>query len=306
MHLKSIDFCGIIGKNHERGVNMSEAKKDTRSILAENLRLLIAKSGKSRQVISEDINVAYSSFTDWCNGNKYPRIEKIEILAAYFGVSVSALVGNEEASAEANPSDNRAVFAENLRFFIKKSGRTQKEIADFIGVTPATFNEWSKGKKYPRIEKIELLAQYFGITKAELIEHQSRDEHSQKSDSRNALVENLRYYMAKTDKSRKDVSEAIGVSYFTFSDWCNGKKYPRIEKLEALAKYFGISVPELVGEKQSASQYIKTPKTDKQEVLDIILRLHTDADFLRIVEKMSALDEAKLAALQQFLKAFEK
>lgn len=38
--------------------------------------------------------------------------------------------------------------------------------------------------------------------------------------------------MGKHDKSRKDVSEAIGVSYFTFSDWRNGKKYPRIEKLK--------------------------------------------------------------------------
>ena len=201
---------------------MSEAKKDSRSILAENLRLLIAKSGKSRQVVSEDINVAYSTFTDWCNGNKYPRIEKIETLARYFGVSVSALVGSEEVSIETDPSDNRAVFAENLRFCIKRSGRTQREIADFIGVTPATFNEWTKGKKYPRIEKIELLAQYFGVTKAELIEHQGRNEYSEKADSRDALVENLRYYMAKADKSRKDVSEAIGVSYFTFSDWCNG------------------------------------------------------------------------------------
>ena len=285
---------------------MSESKKDSRSILAENLRLLIAQSGKSRQIICEDINVAYSTFTEWCNGNKYPRIEKIEVLARYFGVSVSALVGNDETSADPDPSDNRAVFAENLRFYIKKSGRTQKEIADFIGVTPATFNEWSKGKKYPRIEKIELLAQYFDITKADLIEHQCRDEHSKKAGSRDALVENLRFYMAKADKSRKDVSEAIGVSYFTFSDWCNGKKYPRIEKLEALAKYFGISVPELVGEKQSSVQHTNTPKTDKQEVLDIILRLHTDTEFLKIVEKMSTLDEVKLAALQQFLKAFGK
>lgn len=283
---------------------MSEVKKDSRSILAENLRLLIAKSGKSRQVVSEDINVAYSTFTDWCNGNKYPRIEKIETLARYFGVSVSALVGSEKVSIETDPSDNRAVFAENLRFFIKRSGRTQREIADFIGVTPATFNEWTKGKKYPRIEKIELLAQYFGVTKAELIEHQRRDEHSKKAGSRDVLVENLRYYMAKTDKSRKDVSEAIGVSYFTFSDWCNGKKYPRIENLEALAKYFGISVPELVGEKQSPVQQTNAHKTDKQEVLDIIVRLHTDAEFLEIVEKMSALDREKLKALQQFLKVF--
>ena len=136
------------------------------------------------------------------------------------------------------------------------------------------------------------------------LQHFAAQKIEDRADSRDAFTKNLRFYMAKAGKSRKDISEAIGVSYFTFSDWCNGKKYPRIEKLEALAKHFGISVSELVGEKQSSAQHVNTPKTDKQEVLDIILRLHTDEAFLKIVEKMSALDRDKLDALQQFLKAF--
>ena len=65
---------------------------------------------------------------------------------------------------------NRETFAKNLNFYLTKSGRTQKEIADAIGVTPASLNEWIKGKKYPRIDKIELLALYFGILKSDLIE----------------------------------------------------------------------------------------------------------------------------------------
>lgn len=65
---------------------------------------------------------------------------------------------------------NREVFAKNLSYYLERSGRDQKEIAEVVGVAPSTFNEWVKGKKYPRIDKIEILANYFGILKSDLIE----------------------------------------------------------------------------------------------------------------------------------------
>ena len=65
---------------------------------------------------------------------------------------------------------NKEVFSKNLRFYLETSGKTQKEVALAIGVTPASLNEWLKSKKYPRIDKIELLARYFGILKSDLIE----------------------------------------------------------------------------------------------------------------------------------------
>ena len=65
---------------------------------------------------------------------------------------------------------NKEVFARNLRYYLEMSGKTQKEVALAIGVTPASLNEWFKMKKYPRIDKIELLARYFGILKSDLIE----------------------------------------------------------------------------------------------------------------------------------------
>ena len=70
---------------------------------------------------------------------------------------------------------NKETFAKNLSFYIDRHGKEQKEIAEIVGVAPSTFNAWIKGKKYPRIDKIELLANYFGILKSDLIEeHNSR------------------------------------------------------------------------------------------------------------------------------------
>ena len=65
--------------------------------------------------------------------------------------------------------------------------------------------------------------------------------------------ENLKMYMALSGKSRKDVCEALGYSYFTFSDWVNGKKMPRMDKVEQLANYFGILKSDLIEEKKKTA-----------------------------------------------------
>lgn len=65
---------------------------------------------------------------------------------------------------------NKEVMAKNLKYYMKKSGITQKELSEIIGISTSTLNDWIKAKKYPRIDKIELLASYFGVLKSDLIE----------------------------------------------------------------------------------------------------------------------------------------
>lgn len=70
---------------------------------------------------------------------------------------------------------NKEVMAKNLRYYVERSGRTQREICEILGVAPSTFNDWMKAKKYPRIDKIEMLARLFHILKSDLIEEKPED-----------------------------------------------------------------------------------------------------------------------------------
>lgn len=63
-----------------------------KEILSKNLKKYIDLSGKDRKNIAKDLQVSYSTFTDWINGNSYPRIDKIEKMANYFGVRKSDLI----------------------------------------------------------------------------------------------------------------------------------------------------------------------------------------------------------------------
>ena len=66
--------------------------------------------------------------------------------------------------------NNREIFAKNLKMYMEQAEKNQKEMAVIIGVSAPTFHDWLNAKKMPRIEKMQALADYFGITKADLIE----------------------------------------------------------------------------------------------------------------------------------------
>ena len=66
--------------------------------------------------------------------------------------------------------DQKRIFSSNLNRILAESGKSQKEVADRIGVSPQTFNTWCRGIALPRMGKVQALADYFGIQKSDLLE----------------------------------------------------------------------------------------------------------------------------------------
>ena len=62
------------------------------------------------------------------------------------------------------------------------------------------------------------------------------------------MAKNLKKYMQIKGINRQELSAAINVPYTTVSDWCNGKTYPRIDKIELMANYFRINKTDLIEE----------------------------------------------------------
>lgn len=71
-------------------------------------------------------------------------------------------------------------MAKNIRHYMNVFNVTQTEICNTLGIKMPTFSDWVNAKTYPRIDKIELMANYFGISKSDLVEEHSslttRDE----------------------------------------------------------------------------------------------------------------------------------
>lgn len=72
--------------------------------------------------------------------------------------------------------------------------------------------------------------------------------------NKDVMAKNIQYYMDLHGKTRNDMCEALGVKYTTFTDWVKGNVYPRIDKIELMSNYFGISKADLVEENGPSNQ----------------------------------------------------
>lgn len=62
------------------------------------------------------------------------------------------------------------VVGANIRRMLQLSGRQQKDLADFCGVSTSTASAWAKGQKIPRPTKMAKVCEFFGCTLSELMQ----------------------------------------------------------------------------------------------------------------------------------------
>lgn len=119
---------------------------------------------------------------------------------------------------------NKETMAKNLSYFLEKSGMTQKEMAEIVGVAASTFNDWMRAKKYPRIDKIEIMANHWGILKSDLIEEKT-EEHREMQKNNDILTDII--VRARTDKD-----------FFALLETINKYDAEKIKMLSAFLKQF--------------------------------------------------------------------
>lgn len=66
--------------------------------------------------------------------------------------------------------ENKEVMARNIKKYMEIKGVKSTDVCNALGFKHNTFSNWINAKIYPRIDKIELLSRYFGVSKAALVE----------------------------------------------------------------------------------------------------------------------------------------
>lgn len=93
--------------------------------------------------------------------------------------------------------DAKRIFANNLNYFLDLKNKNQIEVANKLKINPSTFSSWCTGQKMPRMDKVEMLAHYFGIKKSDLIE-----EHEKEPDIDVRRIERARKKMSDEEKDK--------------------------------------------------------------------------------------------------------
>ena len=96
--------------------------------------------------------------------------------------------------------------------------------------------------------------------------------------------ENLQHYIVKKGVLQKEVAVAVGVSQGTITDWLSCRSYPRMNKLQLLAKYFDIKILDLVEERSVNNQYYL-----QKEAKMIALELTKQPDTLVMLQNFQKL-----------------
>ena len=120
--------------------------------------------------------------------------------------------------------------------------------------------------------------------------------------NKETLSKNLKYYIEKSGKDRRELAEIWGFPYSTVTEWINGKKYPRIDRIETMANYFGILKSDLIEERTEEHREMQK---NNDTLSDIIVRSKSDEDFFILLEMINRCDDNQIKILSAFLKQFK-
>ena len=114
------------------------------------------------------------------------------------------------------------------------------------------------------------------------------------------FAKNLKRYIEQSGKDRRDLADTWGFKYSTVSEWLNAKKYPRIDKIQIMADYFGIAMSDLIEEKLT-----EEIEKDNDILADIIVRARTDEEFNLLLKSLYPLNSEKIKGVRRMLDALD-
>lgn len=71
--------------------------------------------------------------------------------------------------------ETKRIFGRNLTRILDEKGITQLQLAGQIGVATSSVSYWCSGEKMPRMDKVELIVDFLGITKSDLLEENASE-----------------------------------------------------------------------------------------------------------------------------------
>jgi len=105
-----------------------------------------------------------------------PKAEFLEIfidivpLSAY---TIESRRGGDSMPGKIDADRQRQIFAKNLNYYMERSGKNTADLAADLSFPFSTVSDWVHGKKYPRMDKVQTIADYFGVLKSHLTEEKA-------------------------------------------------------------------------------------------------------------------------------------
>lgn len=157
---------------------------------------------------------------------------------------------------------NKEIFSRNLKYYMNLYNKSRNDICKDLGFSYTTFTSWYNGDFYPRIDKIEILANYFNIEKSDLIEE--HNNHTSDFDQQFKICgERLAKLRTNLNLTIQDLSQKTDISAILLERYEKGiVSKMRQSTISDLANFYDVNPVWLMGYDVPMQRELNT-KTDK-------------------------------------------
>ena len=82
------------------------SERELNLVIAQNITKLLEKHNRTQLELAEYMQVSQATVSNWCNGIKTPRMDKIDKICSFFDVRRSALMNDPDDPTTLPPYDN--------------------------------------------------------------------------------------------------------------------------------------------------------------------------------------------------------
>lgn len=127
--------------------------------MSNRLKKLRKEKGLTQADLAKVLNTNQSQYGKYENGKTNLSIENAKILAKFFGVTLSYLLGLDDDSC-IDGSKNMTPF----QSLVRDRGISLKEISEATGIAYPTLSGYNQGIRTPKKKNAKILAEYFGVS----------------------------------------------------------------------------------------------------------------------------------------------
>lgn len=135
---------------------------------------------------------------------------------------------------------------------MKEKDISVKTLSSLTGIAPTTlYSFFQRGGEGLSISSFLKIAHVLDISADELYARSKNDPHLNPllltDENKEIIGKNIMKYMRKKNISLCRLADELDISEHSLSSWLHAKTYPKIEYIEMMANYFGISKETLIG-----------------------------------------------------------
>lgn len=139
-------------------------------------------------------------------------------------------------------------FRDRLISIKEERHLSNTDIAEAAGVSEGAVRHWLLDNRTPSIESVQILAKNLNLSVDFLLGEKDDTARDSKT-SGTVFVRNFESYCKSIGKSPNRVCLEIGLSNATYTHWKKRGVIPHSATLGKIAEYFGISINDLIAEK---------------------------------------------------------